>query len=183
MNPEISLFPKKIAGIRRKQQLKKLTIRVLFLGLLVLAGVMIVLSGWSLILTRGNKQLDEDIQSAKEKITSLSEVESKQVYLLSKLGSFKSLLKTHEAHQAVTETVFALIPSGTTLRGFQVSEEGIISLSGSVPDFPTLEELLKRVRSTSDYRLPIVEAKVRRVSFGAEGAISFEIDLVIEVKS
>jgi len=182
MSPEISLFPKKISKIRQKQRLKKLAIRVLFLGLLALAGLMIILSVISLTVARGNKQVDEKIKTTKGKIASLSEVESKQVYLSSKLSSFKSLLKTHEAHQAVTETVFSVIPDGTTLRGFQVNEEGVISLSGSVPDFLTLEELLKRVKGGPDSRLPIVEAKVNRVAFGKAGVISFDIDLVLEVK-
>lgn len=183
MSPEINLFPKKIAKVRQKQKFKKLIVRTLILGLLVLAGLMIGLSTWSLMVARGNEQLDKKIQSAKQKITGLSEVETKQVYLSSKLTSFKALLKTHEAHQAVTETVFALVPSGTTLKGFQVSEEGVINLSGSVPDFPTLEELLGRIKDSSSHRLPIVEAKLKRVAFGAEGSINFDIDLVIRVES
>jgi len=183
MSFEINLFEKKIKKVRKRLKLKKLTVQVLIVVLFVLAVLMIVLSIVSILMARSNQGINDKITATKNKISALSEVESKQVYLLSKLGSFKELLKTHEKHQAVTETVFALVPNGTTLRGFQVSEDGIITLSGTVPDFLTLEELLKRIKEGSDYRLSIEEAKVNRVAFGAEGTVNFEIDVTIGVNN
>jgi len=183
MSPEISLFPKKIGKLRRKQRIKKLAIRGLLIGLLGLAVVMIGLSSLSLMIAKENKDLDKQTQATRRKIGGLQEIESKQVYLVGKLSSFKTILKTHEAHQSITETIFALIPNGTTLKGFQVSEEGVINLSGSVPDFIILGELLERIKDNSRYRLPIIGAKVNRAAFGKEGAVSFDIDITIKVPS
>jgi len=182
MSKEINLFEKKIKKVSKRLKLKKLTVRVLIIIVFILAILMIIFSIISIGLAKSNQKIDDKIISTKNKISALSEVESKQVYLLSKLGSFKELLKTHEKHQAVTETVFALVPNGTTLSGFQVNEDGIITLSGSVPDFLTLEELLDRIKNSADYRLPIVEAKVKRIAFGKEGTVSFDIDITIGSK-
>ena len=182
MNAELNLFPKKIAKLRQRQKIKVLVFRMLLLFLLVLAGAMVGLSAGSIMIARENQQIDEEIKSVKSKIDSLSEVESKQVYLLSKLDSFKKVLGTHEIHQSVTETVFSLIPNGTTLKGFEVSEEGLISLSGTVPDFTTFEELLRRIREGTENSLPILEAKVNKVGFSSGGQISFDIELMIAVQ-
>jgi len=182
MKQEVNLLPKKLGKIRKKQKLKFLLTRVLMGLVLVLALVMVGLSSYSLVLAKGNKNLEEKTEQVKKKISSLSEIESKQVYLLSKLGSFESLIKTQETHQAVTETVFALIPNGTTLKGFQVSEDGVIQISGSVPNYLVLSELLDRARSSLNYRLPILKAVATRVTVGNEGVINFDIDLTVGVK-
>jgi len=70
------------------------------------------------------------------------------------------LVKVQAKHQAITETVFAILPQGTNLKGFQVSETGLIQLSGSVPNYLTFNELLERVRKSQDYRLPIMKPRL-----------------------
>jgi len=182
MKSEVNLFPKKIKKIRQKQKLKRLSLRVVLIILLVLALTMIGMSSYSLKLAKENSELEAKASSLKSKIESLSDIESKQVYLISKLGSFESLLVTHEKHQAVTETVFGLIPNGTSLKGFDVSEEGVINLAGSVPNFVTLERLMEKIRNNQAYRLPILTAKVNRITLGQDGTVSFDIDLTMGAK-
>ena len=80
---------------------------------------------------------------------------------------------------AVTETVFALIPNGTTLKGFEVNEEGEILLSGTVPNFSTLSELISRVKNQDRYRLPINKATMTKVVFGKDGVVNFSMNVSI----
>jgi len=91
------------------------------------------------------------------------------------------LVKTQEKHQAVAEAVFTLLPDNTSLKGFQVSEEGLINLSGSVPDYPTLLELLSRIANSRDLGVPVVSAKVNSIGVSTGGGIDFAIDVLIGV--
>ena len=180
---EINLYAGKLEKLKKKQRLKQFTWKSILTVLLGLAVVLIILSGFSLIIARNNQSLTSKIATQKNQIENLRPVESKQVYLLSKLQAFGALIKTQERHQAVAEAVFALLPDGTSLKGFAVSEEGLINLSGSVPDYPTLLELLSRITNSQNLNVPVVSAKVNSVTAGASGEVNFSIDVLIKVNS
>lgn len=176
---EVNLFAKKIKKLTARQRIKKLTGRILLVSMLMLALLMIGLSGVALKIVNSNKRLEQKISLTKDKITQLQDVESKQVYLVSKLGSFANLLKLQERHQAVAETIFNMIPDGTTLQGFEVNEKGTIDLTGSVPVWSKLFELLQRIKEQTTGQLRVVQAQVNRISFGKTGEISFGINIVL----
>lgn len=176
---EVNLFAKKIKQLRDRQRIKKLSGRILLAGMLMLALLMIVLSALALGIAGSNKNLGQKISLTKNKITQLQDVESKQVYLVSKLGSFANLLKLQERHQAVAETIFGMVPNGTTLQGFEVNEKGTIDLAGSVPDWLKLFELLRRIKEQTTGQLRVVQAQVNRIGFGKTGAINFDINIVL----
>lgn len=175
MEPE--LLKKKIKAVRDRQRLKKLVVKIIFGIVLVLGIMMGLLSLYSLAVAANNNKLIKKIDAAKQKIESLREVESKQVYLLSKLDSFKGLIKVQERHQAVAETVFNLIPDGTTLKVFDVNEQGNIALSGSVSDWLTLNKLIDRIKNPQSTKLKVIKAEVNKISFSNKGEISFTINL------
>ncbi|AKM79170.1 MAG: hypothetical protein UX85_C0003G0033 [Candidatus Beckwithbacteria bacterium GW2011_GWB1_47_15] len=177
MSAEINLFPRFIARVRRSQRWKYFTWESLIFLVAVLGGTMIGLSSYSIYLNRLNTKLDQQVKKVTSQIEDLREIETKQVYLLGKLESFEGLLLTHERHQAITETVFAILPDGTSLKGFEVDEGGVINLNGSVPDFFVLNQLFDRVRQGRDYRLPIVSATIAQVSFGEDGEVNFKLAL------
>lgn len=156
-----------------------MVLKLLLVGVLILALILVGLSVYTLMLSVSNKKLESQVKQTKDKITQLQDVESKQVYLLSKLESFDTLLKLQEKHQAIAETIFALVPDGTTLKGFNVNQD-IIVLSGSTPNWQTLNELLSRIKKQELIQLPIIKAEVNRISFGAKGEISFEINLTLK---
>jgi len=174
---EITLIKKNLQAVRHRQRLKQLTAKLLLGAVFALAGMMIVLSSVSLALVRANKQLDQKISAVKQKIGSLEDVESKQVYLISKLSSFKALVNQQQRHQAVAETVFSLIPDRTSLKGFDVNETGALKLSGSVPDWPSLTTLINRIRNLKTERLTVVKAEVSKISFSSDGEVNFEVNL------
>ncbi len=178
---EINLFAKKIGRLNKKQKLKFLLTRSILFWVLVMSLTMVVLAGWSLIVNKQNIKLDQEVKSTKQAITDYQKIESQQVYLTSKLKSFKSLIKSQEVHQAVTETIFDLIPSGTELKGFKVETDGMIRLSGTVPDYLTLSELLSRIKNPKERKLPIEQARVNKIMVTLDGLINFDIDLEIKV--
>ena len=136
------------------------------------------LSSYALSIANSNKKLEQKISLTKNKITQFQEIESKQVYLVSKLGSFADLVKLQERHQAVAGRIFSIIPSGTSLQGFDVNEDGKIVLSGRVPDWLKLYELLKRIKTPATNQLRVVQAQVNKISFGKTGEINFDINIV-----
>lgn len=176
---EVNLFAKKIKKVRDRQRIKKLAGKIILVSMLMLALLMVALSVWALRITNSNKNLEQKISLTKNKITQLQDVESKQVYLVSKLGSFANLLKLQERHQAVAETIFNMIPNGTTLQGFEVNEKGTIDLIGNVPDWSKLFELLRRISEPLTGQLRAVQAEVNRISFGKTGVINFDINIVL----
>jgi hypothetical protein len=181
MKLEVNLVSSKIGQIRKKIRAKRLIYRA-FVGLVVGASLTVIgLSSYNLVLTRLNQNLEKQIQNRTERIEALREIENKQVYLVSKLKSFGIILSTQERHQAIAETIFSILPAGTELKGFTIEETGKLVLSGSVPGFELLEELLANVREAQT-RLPIVEAEMTKVSLGKNGTINFTLNLVVGVQ-
>lgn len=176
---EVNLLAKKIKQVRDRQRIKKLAGKILLVIMLLLVLLMIALGILALKIANSNKNLEQKISLTKNKITEMQDVESKQVYLVSKLGSFANLLKLQERHQAVAETIFGMIPNGTSLQGFDVNEKGTIDLSGSVTDWVKLSELLRLIREPTTGQLRVTQAKVNRISFGKTGEINFDIDIVL----
>jgi len=175
---DINLFVTKIGKIRKKQQLKQLGLRGLTVLVLAAAAAMVSLAGYNLILSKQSQQLSKKIDMNIRRIEELRGVESKQVYLLSKLKSFETVLNSQERHQAIAETVFSILPAGTALDGFTIGEDGTIILTGSVPGFEWLNQILASVR-LSQTRLPIVKAQMEKVSYGKDGFIGFSLNLIL----
>lgn len=178
---EIDLAGKTISRIRKTQRAKRLLDKIIIWGGLALGLVLIVVASLNLWINQTNQSLNERIEAAEKQLGSKSKIESQQVYLNSKLVSFGSLIKTHELHQAIAETVFALIPTGTSLKGFAVNETGVINLSGSVPNWQILNQLLLNLKTSTAGPLAVKAAKLNQVNFSAEGELSFDLELVIKI--
>lgn len=180
MRKNINLFSKQIKKLRQKQKWRRLLARILIGAVLAVGLAMIALSSYNLVLIKANQRLNKKIKLATKRIEELRPIESQQAYLVSKLSSFASLLKTQEQHQAVAETIFSILPNGTSLKGFTIEKTGEIMLAGSVMNFTALQELLANVRS-SQGRLPIMAAEMQQVSYSDEGEVMFSLKLVLGV--
>ena len=177
---EIELAKSTIGRIRQRQRVKRWLDRVVIWGALLLSLTMIVMAVINLLVNRENQVLDSRIKSTQKQIEAKTKVESQQVYLNSKLTTFAGLIKTHELHQAIAETVFSLIPNGTSLKGFEVSETGIINLSGSMPDWPLFSRFLTNLKQPSQ-PLSVAQAKIRQINFTGDGTVSFELELSLKL--
>ena len=178
MISNVNLFASTISKIRKQRRLKQLGLRGLTIIVTAAAAAMVGLSGYNLILSRQIRSLKQKIEVSIDRIENLRQVESKQVYLLSKLKSFETILSSQERHQAIAETVFSVLPAGTSLDGFMLGKEGEVNLSGSVPGFEWLNQILANVR-LSQTRLPIVQARMDKVNFGKDGTVGFSLNLVL----
>jgi Tfp pilus assembly protein PilN len=178
---DLNLFTDKLSKLRKKQKIRSLGWRII-LGLVVLLTCLLIgLSSYSLLVARNNQRLAIRIDTAKKEINDLKTIETKQAYLISKIDTFGDLLVTQEKHQAIAEAIFSLIPNGTSLKGFQVAEDGFVTLSGSVPDYPTLLSLMERIKNSQELNLPVLSAKVNTISFGGSAGINFAIEVLIGV--
>lgn len=173
---EIELARQTIRTIRSRQKNKRLFRGATVWGTALLLGLFLAISAAGMLFDRRNAALTGRIQTLKRQIEAKAKTENQQVYVSSKINSFAGLVKTHEVHQAVTETIFSLIPDGTSLKGFEVKESGVISLSGSTPDWPTLFRLLDNLKQPSQ-PLTVSRYQVKKISFGGDGAISFDLEI------
>jgi len=179
MKKNVNLFPKKIKKIRVRQKWKRQLVRFLLIMVLATAITMIGLSIYSnIFLAKVNTELEGKISSEKKKIEDLRSIESKQVYLTNKLNSFEPLLKVQAKNQAITETIFIILPNRTNLKGFDI-DKGVLILSGSVPSFPILNELFENIKKEG-MPLKIIKADVKKISYSEKGGVSFDLVLVLE---
>lgn len=174
---DVNLLNTKLKKTRDKQKIKKIAWKIIVIGWIVLAGLIAGLSAWGIGINLVNKKFEEKIVLFKNEITQLREVESKQVFLISKIGAFEDLLKQQDKHQRVAEAIFSVIPDGTSLRGFKINEEGSISLSGSVPSWPKMYELIRRIKEPTAGKARIIGAGVQKISFNSLDEIAFSIYL------
>ncbi|MFH0943147.1 MAG: hypothetical protein V1810_03165 [Candidatus Beckwithbacteria bacterium] len=176
---DLNLLSEKIKKVRDKQKLKRLAWKLVVIGWIVLALLIAGLSAYGIGINMLNKSLEQKTSQAKNQITQLEDVESKQVFLVSKITAFEDLLKQQEKHQRIAEAIFSLIPDGTSLKGFKVNENGTISLSGNVPSWPKLYELIRRIKEPTAGQARIIEAGVQRISFNNKAEINFSIFLTL----
>jgi len=178
---EINLSKRRISGIRKKQRIKYWFNRIIIWGIVFLGLLLIGLSGWNLLISRKNQALTLKIESLKKEIQAKSKIETQQIYLTDKLASFNSLIKTHELHQDIAETVFALIPDGTSIQGFEITETGLISLNGSVSSWEQLNQLLENVKRKDSSRLAIKQANMNNINFSIDSAIGFNLEIQLAI--
>lgn len=142
---EINLISKRISAIRARERLQWL-IRV---GSIIALVVFVVISSSVLsyfyFLKRKTETLDNKISQAEAQVKSLQEKETKVIYLNRKLTTLASILKLQATGQKQVEAVFALIPEGVSITGFNISEEQAIEISGEARDFSSLEKLFNNV--------------------------------------
>ena len=173
---DIDLAGKTIGRVRKTQKAKRLLDQAVIWGALILSLLLIAIASTNLLVNKSNQGLSGRIKTKEKEIESMSKIESQQVYLTGKLASFGVLVKTHEVHQAVADTVFNLIPSGTSLKGFEVDETGLINLSGTVPGWQLLSRLFDNLKEPTG-PLTVSGFKVKQINFSGGGGINFDLEL------
>lgn len=177
---EINLAAKTIGRVRQTQKAKRFLDRAVLWGGIGLSLGLIALASLNLLINKSNQLLNSKIKSQEKQIQEQAKVESQQVYLSSKLTSFSGLLKTHELHQAVAETIFNLLPAGTSLKGFQIEASGVINLSGSVPNWKLLSQLLLNLRQPTS-PLSLKSTKINQINFTADKGVGFDLELTLKL--
>jgi Tfp pilus assembly protein PilN len=181
MKEVVSLAPKTIGKVRRKQRLKIFINRSIIWAGVGLSLILIIISSWSILINRHNLALENQIKQTETAIVKLQPRESQQVYLSSKLAVFADLIKSHEVHQKMAETIFNLLPGGISLNGFQVNETGVIALVGSAPNWSVFSQLLMNLQQFAGEPLSLQSVAVKQINFDQEGVIVFDLELGIKL--
>jgi len=177
---DIELASKTIGRIRKTGRTKWFLNKIIIWGSFGLSLLLIIIASLNLWVGSSNRILNSRIKAREKEIEANSKIENQQLYLNSKLASFGTLIKTHELHQAVAETVFSLIPSGTSLKGFEVTETGLIDLSGTVPSWQLLSRLLSNLEQPAS-PLTVSQYKIKEVNFSGAGDLSFSLELRLKI--
>lgn len=177
---DIELASKTIGRIRKTRRAKWFLNKIIIWGSFGLSLLLIIIAFLNLWINHSNEILTSRIKVKEKEIEANSKIENQQLYLNSKLASFGALIKTHELHQAVAETVFSLIPSGTSLKGFEVTETGLINLAGAVPNWQLLSRLLSNLDQPAS-PLTVSQYKIKEVNFSGAGDLNFNLELRLKI--
>jgi len=168
-------------GQYRKKMKRLLIIQMGAFGILALYIIgMAGAFGYYLYLSRANKVLESQAAQLSSQVQELSPVETKFIFIKTKVSSLVPVLAAQRRHQEIVEAVLSLIPEGISIRGFNVSEEGEINFSVEAATFQSLKQFLSNLRKkdlTPYVRMEF--AKAGSVSLRDEGGYSMSVSLAL----
>ena len=128
-------------------------------------------------LDRQGKLLEEDILVNREAIKKKVSLETKQIYLKSKLASFGGLWQDTKNYQAISEGLFVLIPSGVEITNLKVDWANAISFEGTALNFQALANLLGNLKKGKLNDIGLTLVQLNNVEFARENGFHFQINL------
>jgi Tfp pilus assembly protein PilN len=170
----------------QQQQLKKKAQRQFFLqisafSLLVVYGLIILATfTYNFLLKKESQSLADRISQQKQKIESAAEVETKQVYLKSKIINLQQILATAQDNQKLIEGFFSLLPEGVAVKGFDISQKGMLEFTGSAESFTVLDNLFKNVEKKQLGQKQIFGASVGKVTLEKGAGFNFSLTLLLQ---
>lgn len=182
MNNKNINFLKEKAVFLKKKASRLFFIQTASFALLIIYGLGIVgLFSYYFVLKKESDALGEKVSEAKARIESLRSIETKQVYLKSKIKSLAEVLADQKQHQKITEAVFNFLPEGIAISGFAIDEKGGVSFSGESYSFKTLKNFFTSLETTPQIgEIKIKKVRIGKVSFDYEKGYSFDIYLLFE---
>lgn len=181
MNENIN-FLKEKAVVLKKRAKELFFIQTGSFALLIIYGLALVgLFSYFLILKRETNVLGERVGEAKVRIEGFQPIETKQVYLKTKVQSLVKVFAGQRQHQKITEAVFTLLPEGISISGLTIDEEGGVGFSGETTSFKVLRNFFTNLETTGQIgEMRIEKIKIKAVSFDYETGYSFNIYLLFE---
>ena len=179
MNKEIN-FLKEKASILRKKSKHLFILKTGSLVLLVLYGLAVLaVFSYSFVLKKESDVLAERTSQTKERIEKFQPVETKQVYIKSKIESLTEIFASQRENQKIIEAVFTFLPEGISVTGFSIGEKGWVTFSGQSKSFERLKNFFANFETAPKIgELEVKEAKVESVSFNYKEGYSFKISLL-----
>jgi len=107
-----------------------------------------------LILRRQNEVVNSKIQSQKQRINELKEVETMQTFVQQRLSSLSPIL-TQEAvdYKKILTQMESLIPEGVVISKIGIDQEGRLLLTGTASNAVVLADFLERLLVKGDNEL------------------------------
>ena len=173
-------FLKERVALLKKRARKLFFIRSLSLGLLTLYGVLI--SGafsYNFLLKRQEQAFKEKIAREEKIIESLRPIETKQVYLVSKVESLSQILASKKQNQKIVESLFLILPEGIAVSNFHISESGVVNFSGTCSSLKALKDFLDILEAKGKAsEMAIKDAKIGDVNYGFKRKYNFSVSIL-----
>lgn len=175
MLEKISLLPRIEAVWERRARIRRWTQVISIIALIFYFLFLSLLFSYSLLITRERNFLGSKIEAYKERIKNLKEVESKQVFLKSKLKELARIFKLEKRPKEVLEDLEALPLEGISFLRISYTSEGL-RIEGEARDALVLDEFVKRLEDKG--RDLFSKADFGSVSRGEEGNYIFNLSLL-----
>lgn len=179
MEKNINFLRDRIALWKKKARRLFLT-RTLSVGLLVIYGILVLgVFSYNLILKKQSQILKEKMQREEKVIESLRPIETKQIYLASKVESLSGVLTSKRKHQEIVDSLFFVLPEGISVSNFQISEDGTVSFSGTCSELRVLKIFLDILEAEDGISEVVVKkAHIGNINYGFEKEYHFNISLL-----
>jgi Tfp pilus assembly protein PilN len=133
---------------------------------------------YHLLAKKRNQALKEEIKQKEAVISNLRPIETKQVYLLSKIESLSKILVSKRQHQEVAGALLSFLPEEISVSDFYIEENGTITFSGSCLSFKVLKNFLGMLQTEGrDSQLKVKEAKIENLSYGGGEEYLFNMSI------
>ena len=87
-------------------------------------------------------------------------------------------MSSKKQHQKIVESIFAIVPEGTSVDNFQIAEDGRVSFFASCLSFKILENFLKELQADDKgTHLKIKEARIENLSYGFEKEYHYNVSI------
>lgn len=175
MLEKINLFPKIEAVWEKRVRIRRL-LQVVSVVVLILYFVFLSsLLSYFLILTGEEKSLKRKIETYEERVKGLEAVESKQVFLSSKLKAIAKVFKFEERPEEALEDLEVLVLPGINLLGINYKDKEI-KINGEARDAVVLGEFVKNLEDKG--RSFFSQAEFGSINKKTEGDYTFSLLLL-----
>ena len=177
-------FLKERVVLLKKRSRRLFFIRSWSLGLLTFYGVLVFGAfSYNFLLKKQKQVYKEKIAREEKIIESLRPIETKQVYLASKVESLSQILTSKRQHQKIVESLFLILPEGIAVSNFHISEDGIVKFSGTCSSLKALKGFLDILETKGKAsEMAIKYAQVGSVNYGFKKEYNFSVSVLFYLK-
>lgn len=179
MIKNINFLKERVALLKKKSR-KLFLIRSLSVGLLVFYGVLVFGAfSYNFLLKRQKEAFKEKIAREEKIIESLRPIETKQVYLASKVASLSQILTSKKQHQKIVESLFFILPEGVAVSNFHISEDGVVNFSGTCSSLKVLKGFLNILEAKGKVaEMLIKDAQIGGINYGFKKEYNFSVSIL-----
>ena len=179
MAKNINFLKEKVALLKKRSR-NLFFIRSLSLGLLTFYGL-VVFGGFSynFLLKRQNEIFKENIARREKIIENLRSIETKQVYITSKIESLSQILTSKNQNQKIVESLFFILPEGISVSNFHINEDGIVNFSGTCSSLRALKNFFNILETKGKIsEMTIKNAQIGGINYGFEKEYNFSVSIL-----
>ena len=178
MSLQVNLVPARQSWYMKRQRLARYLRMVSFAAAGIYGAMMAGMLGWRVMVNQQLGQAKTRIDTVKQTIGELAQVESQQVLLKGKLGRLVQLEETKIDFAAVLTGLVNLFPTGVDLSEVKVGSTQSVEVTGKTIDPVALSQVLVAVADEEGGGGLFSEVGLEGVTKGSTGEYSFTLTLV-----